>query len=117
MNLQKITIRTNTRRLNLYIYNTGSCTYNHHPYKEKDCSSFFLLIDNDDIKKTKIAVGDVKLSLRKSRKNRIGADGELFRAKKREFSEIPQQTDSQRFITYHISTAIPPSCNNACFSP
>lgn len=53
MNLQKVTIRTNTHRFNLYIYNTGSCTYNHYPYKEKDCSSLFLLIDNDDIKKQK----------------------------------------------------------------
>lgn len=68
-------------------------------------------------KKTKIAVGDVKLSLRKSRKNRVGADGKLFRAKKREFSEILQQADNQLFTTYHISTDIPPSCNNACFSP
>lgn len=53
MNLQKVTIRTNNRRLNLYIYNTGSCTYNHHPYKEKDCLSFFCLSSRDDIKKQK----------------------------------------------------------------
>lgn len=50
-------------------------------------------------------------------KNRSGADGELFSAKKREFSDFLQNTDNQPFITHRTLTDISPPCDNACFSP
>lgn len=50
-------------------------------------------------------------------KNRSGADGELFSAKKREFSELLQNTDNQPFIIYGTLTDISPPCDNARFSP
>lgn len=43
--------------------------------------------------------------------------GSCFARKNANFQKFPQQTDNQLFTTYNISTDIPPSCNNACFSP
>lgn len=50
-------------------------------------------------------------------KNRSGADGELFSAKKREFSDFLQNTDNQSFIVHRTLTDISPPCDNARFSP